>query len=109
MMRIRLAASIAALASLLAIATSGASTAVPRCHTADLAATLKRGSPGAGQRYATLVLRNRTAHRCTVFGYVGAQLVGVSGRPLPTRIVGDRTRVPRRVTLAPGRRATALL
>jgi hypothetical protein len=91
------------------LAAGAASIVPPRCHTADLAATLRRGSPGAGQRYATLVLRNRSAHRCTVFGYVGAQLVGVSGRPLPTRIVRDRTRVPRRVTLAPGRRATALL
>ena len=91
------------------LAARAASAVLPRCHTADLAATLKRGSPGAGQRYATVVLRNRSAHRCTVFGYVGAQLVDVRGRPLPTRIVRDRTRAPRRVTLAPGRSATSLL
>jgi hypothetical protein len=82
---------------------------LPRCHTGDLAGTLKRGSPGAGQRYATLLLRNRSTHRCRVYGYIGAQLLGAGGRPLPTTVVRDRTRTPRRVVLAPGRRAQALL
>src|SRR5207249_3912096 len=97
------------LASLSTVAASGASTIVPRCHTRDLAAALKRGSPGAGQRYATLRLRNRSGHRCTVFGYIGAQLVGAHRRPLPTNVVRDRTRTPRRVTLAPGHSAATLL
>src|SRR5438067_3986 len=58
-------------------ATAGAT--VGRCHTAQLSATLTAGSPGAGQRYATLVLENTGRGTCTVHGYGGIQLVSVTG------------------------------
>ena len=87
---------------------AGSTTAHPRCHTRDLAGALQRGSPGAGQRYAVLVLRNRSRRTCFVFGYVGMLLVNRHGGPVPTRVIRDRAR-GRRVTLAPGARASSLL
>ena len=59
------------------------------------------GSPGAGQRYATLVLRNAGRRTCTVHGYGGLGLAGSGGRALPTSQV--RAGGPAAtVTLAPG-------
>src|SRR6476661_6074903 len=46
-------------------APTGTSTA-PQCSTADLSAQLKAGSPGAGQRFATMVLTNTSGRTCTV-------------------------------------------
>jgi Protein of unknown function (DUF4232) len=77
------------------------------CHTRDLSAHLRPGSPGAGQRYATLRLANRSSTACTLTGFAGAQLLRGDGRPLPTRIVRDRSRPPRTVTLQPGEHASA--
>jgi hypothetical protein len=82
---------------------------VPRCHTAGLAASLAPGSPGAGQRYALLSLRNIGPRRCRVFGYAGLQLLDSRGRPLPTAVARDRSRAPRPIVLTPGSRTRALL
>lgn len=84
-----------------------ASAAPGRCHKRDLSAHLRAHSPGAGQRYATLVLVNRSSERCTVYGYPGAQLLRHrhGHKRVPTDIVRDRSRTPRRVTLRPGGRA----
>jgi hypothetical protein len=86
-----------------------ASAAVARCHTSQLAASLRAGSPGAGQRYALLSLRNRSRRTCRVFGYAGLQLLDANRRKLPTTLVRDRAKAPRRVVLAPGHRTRALL
>lgn len=98
-----------AVAAVAAASGAGAAAPIPRCHTVELVAQLKRGSPGAGQRYATVLLRNRSQHRCRVYGYIGAQLIGAGHRRLPTNVVRDRTRTPRRVVLASGAGAQALL
>ena len=82
---------------------------VPRCHTAGVAASLAPGSPGAGQRYALLSLRNTSSHSCRVFGYAGLQLLDARGRALATHVVRDHSRAPRSIVLAPGRRTRALL
>src|SRR5215208_7018983 len=50
---------------------SSSAVAVQRCTTDELRAHSVPGSPGAGQRYATLVLTNTGARTCTVFGYGG--------------------------------------
>jgi hypothetical protein len=85
---------------------AGSTSATPsgpgRCHTGDLAARLAPGSPGAGQRYATLVLTNRGGSLCTVFGFGGLGLVAPGGVPLPTRQVRVRDPAPATVALEPG-------
>ncbi len=67
-------------------------TSTSRCHTSQLSAHFVAGSPGAGQRYATLLISNRNSTPCTLYGYPGAQLIGASGRPIQTKIVRDRSR-----------------
>ena len=59
---------------------AGATTAMAQCRTADLSAPLKPGSPGAGQRYATVVRTNTSTHTCTVGGYGGLGLLGAPGK-----------------------------
>jgi hypothetical protein len=80
-----------------------------RCHTADLAARLGFIQGAAGSRFGPLVLKNRSHYRCTLFGYIGAQLYDAAGRRIPTRIVRDHTVRARIVTVAPGRTASAEL
>jgi hypothetical protein len=75
---------------------------VDRCHTGELTGSLVPGSPGAGQRYATLVLRDTGGQRCTVHGYGGLGLVGADGRALPTRQVRAADPAAATVLLAPG-------
>jgi hypothetical protein len=84
--------------------TAPAGSTVPRtdrCHTSELTGSLVAESSGAGQRYATLVLRNTGGRTCTVHGYGGLGLAGSDGRALPTTQV--RTGGPATTaTLAPG-------
>ena len=81
----------------------------PRCHPADLAASFRPLSPGAGQRYAALVLANHSDHACMTFGYVGMQLTDRGGQPLPTRVVRAAQPAPARVDLAPNAYVHTLL
>lgn len=88
--------------------TSSGTASAGRCSNADLAGSLQPGSPGAGQRYATLVLRNTGGRTCTIRGYGGIGLVDASGAPLPTH--QDRVSpAPGTVTLRPGGSATSQL
>jgi hypothetical protein len=79
---------------------SGA-TAPRRCHTGELTASLVPGSPGAGQRYATLVLQNTGGQTCTVEGYGGIGLVDASGSALPTQQLRVPSPAPVLVPLPP--------
>ncbi|MFE2426188.1 DUF4232 domain-containing protein [Streptomyces sp. NPDC059373] len=77
-----------------------------RCHTSDLRASVGRNDPGAGQENFPVVLTNRSARTCTVYGYPGAAFVNASGKqvgPDPKRVSGKSTTV----TLAPGASAWA--
>lgn len=85
------------------------SATLPPCRTADLRARLIPGSPGAGQRYAALVLTNRARHSCHTYGYVGMLFLDAGGRALPTQVVRDRFFAPHRVVLAPGAQADSQL
>ena len=60
-----------------------------RCHTADLSAHLTTLDSSAGSRYAAVVLKNRSASTCRVFGYGGVQLLDAAHRPLPTHQIRD--------------------
>src|SRR5689334_19736899 len=72
-----------------------------RCHTGELTGSLGPETAGAGQRYATLTLRNTGGRTCTVYGYGGLGLAGADGAAIPTNQV--RTGGPATtVRLAPG-------
>ena len=88
---------------------SGATGAPVQCATADLAAQLKAGSPGAGQRYATIVLTNTGGRTCYVQGYGGMALLGSPGQGVPTDLRRNASPTAGTVTLAPGASARSLL
>lgn len=80
-----------------------------RCHTSMLSGSLERGEPGAGQRYAELVLRNTSSETCTLYGYGGLQLIGQNGEALPTNLERVPSPGPELLRLAPGDTASATL
>jgi len=100
------------------VATAAATTAAagtravePPCAGRALAATFSvvPGSAGAGNIVYALRLRNRSAAACFVSGLPGLQLLGRSGRALPTKVAaafpGALTAV--RVVVRPGGYASA--
>ena len=80
-----------------------------RCHTSELALTVRGLSPGAGQRYAAVDLTNQSGHRCEVYGYVGMQLFDAGRAPVPTDVVRNVAAAPHTVQLAHGQAAYATL
>ncbi|MCU1667531.1 MAG: hypothetical protein JWP40_458 [Blastococcus sp.] len=90
-------------------ATGGGAGRVDRCHTSELTGRLVTGGAAAGNRYATLVLRNTGGQQCTVHGYGGLGLVDSSGRALPTRQVRAGSPAPATVLLTPGTTVSAQL
>lgn len=75
--------------------------ATPRCLGTALRGELRPGHPGAGNRYATLVVTNQGG-TCRLYGYGGLELIGADGRPLPTDLRRTLEPEPQPVTLAPG-------
>lgn len=102
-----LAATATALAS--SPSNSARQASIPACRTSDLSAKVEPGSPGAGQRYGTLVLTNLSDHTCHTYGYVGMLFLDRRHRPVATHVIRDRSVRPRRVVLAPGGHAATLL
>jgi hypothetical protein len=88
---------------------SGATTASAQCSTADLSAQLKPGSPGAGQRYATVVLTNTSGFTCTVGGYGGVGLLGAPRQGVPTDLRRVASPSPTTLTVSPGGSVRSLL
>jgi hypothetical protein len=88
---------------------AGARSTTPECSTAELGARLLAGSPGAGQRYVTVVLTNTGGRTCTVTGYGGLALLGAPGQGVPTDLRRVASPAPHTVTLAPGASARSLL
>jgi Domain of unknown function (DUF4232) len=102
-------AGIAALCGSAIATASGSPTAPSPCRTGDLSARIEPGNPGAGQRYATLELTNRSLHTCHTYGYVGMLFLNGGGHPQATNVVRDRTQQPQLVMLAPGARVATRL
>jgi Protein of unknown function (DUF4232) len=96
------------LATVLLASAAPARAATPRCHTADLAGHLGFIQGAAGSRFGPLVLVNRSGHTCTVRGYIGGQLNGVTGK-LSTRVVRDRSLPVTTVRLAAGHAAVTVI
>lgn len=92
----------------------GATTAVPRCYTADLRVYLGRGGAAAGSVENEVAFRNRSSHACFVYGYAGFGLEDAHHRVKPSRVTWGSTFAQRdpgrhRVVLTPGRAAFANL
>ncbi len=81
----------------------------PRCHAADVSAKIVAGSPGAGQRYASIVLTVTADHACSIYGYGGMALVTASGAPVPTSMQRSPAIAPVLITLSPGGRVFSAL
>jgi hypothetical protein len=78
---------------------------VPRCSAATLSGSIKQEDAGAGNRYATLMVKNTGTGPCTLYGYGGLQLVGETGQANPTNLLRVPTPGPGLVTLKPGESA----
>jgi hypothetical protein len=88
---------------------AGTTAASARCTAADVSARLVPGSPGAGQRYAYLVLTNTSGHDCLVRGFGGMQLYAADGRQVPTHLHRAAAPAPTDVVLAHGESASSML
>ena len=77
--------------------------AITTCQIEQLAAALSEGDAGAGQRYANLVFTNNSNRACTMFGYIGMQLLTNNGTAmLPTDVVRNTGVTKAEITLAAG-------
>jgi len=91
-----------------AASTTTTAPAVPTCATSQLAAEISEPDAGAGQRNADVTFTNNGGAPCTMFGYVGLQLLDGSGDDIPTDVV--RGPGPNDlVTLNPGGQASTTL
>lgn len=103
------AAVLGLVASALAVPPAAGATTTASCSTADLSVRIEPGSPGAGQRYATVVLTNASPRTCTIHGYGGLALLGAPGQGVPTDVRRVADPAPQTVSLAPGASARSLL
>ncbi len=82
----------------------------PPCATASLVVWLDtNGSGAAGSVYYRLELTNLAAHACSLRGYPAVSAVDLAGRPLGSAATRNPAHAARRVTLARGATATAVL
>jgi len=86
----------------------GTQAAVPECPAAGLVIKTGADEAAAGHSYLTLTFTNSSATPCVLQGYPGAELTTAGGGKLSAqRATGAPA--PSRVTLAPGRSASALI
>ncbi|MFJ3672443.1 DUF4232 domain-containing protein [Streptomyces sp. NPDC090106] len=87
--------------------TAGTSQAATRpgwADTSSLTVRVHALDSGAGQRYATVILTNKTHKTVRTQGYVGLRLLNSHGKEVPTRVVRDHGRTAL-ITLKPGQSA----
>ncbi|TDD84880.1 DUF4232 domain-containing protein [Actinomadura darangshiensis] len=77
----------------------GANPGRPQCTAGMLDASLTDLGAAAGNRYATLVLTNKSGKHCTTGGWSGLQLAGAGGT-VPTKVVREGT--PHTITIRNG-------
>jgi hypothetical protein len=68
-------------------AASGGGGPSERCHTAGLSVSFVESEGAAGHIFDTFDLTNTTSAPCSMFGFVGAQMLDAAGHELPTRVV----------------------
>lgn len=57
-----------------------------RCHTSGLELSLDNVDVGAGNLVGTFELTNRASVECSLYGFVGAQMLDGANNPLPTKV-----------------------
>ncbi|MEU0950714.1 DUF4232 domain-containing protein [Streptomyces canus] len=72
--------------------------------TGDLKVQIHALNAGAGQRYASVVLTNKSRKSVRTQGYVGLQLLNSAGKNVTTHVVRDPGH-PKLITLKPGQSA----
>ncbi|WP_049564551.1 DUF4232 domain-containing protein [Streptomyces sp. SBT349] len=72
------------------------------CSPDALSAAVTPLSPGAGNRYAALVLTNDSGDTCRTQGWPGLQLTAGDGDAIPTTTVRDDSADPEPLTIEPG-------
>jgi len=104
------AGALAALASVLALATAPAGAAAPVCSASSLVVWLDtQGNGAAGSIYYNLEFTNLGRGACTLYGYPGVSAVDLSGRQLGSAARRDAVRPAATVTLAAGGSAYTVL
>lgn len=102
---------VVAVAATVGVASVAADAGAPPCSGADMSGLFSAipGSAGAGQITYALRLRNRSMHACFVSGLPRLQLLGRTGKLLPTRVwpAHPGALAAIRVLLAPGKYAVA--
>jgi hypothetical protein len=77
-------------------------TTTPRCTATTLVGSVKPADAAAGNRYATLIVTNKSKLVCTLYGYGGLQLIAANGSPNPTNLIRTPDPGPSLVSLQPG-------
>lgn len=90
-------------------ASPAASLAAAECTSSQLQVTSGRGGGAAGTFYQSLVFTNISSATCSLRGYPGASFVDSNGHQLGYPADRDTTERARRVVLASGAKAHALL
>ncbi|HEX2132108.1 MAG TPA: DUF4232 domain-containing protein [Actinophytocola sp.] len=80
-----------------------------KCVAMDLEGEIANPGAGAGNRYANLVVTNKSQETCTLYGYGGLEFIDADGQPNPTDLVRTPNPGPSLVTLAPGQSAAKKL
>jgi Protein of unknown function (DUF4232) len=90
--------------------TDGSTAAVPQCVNGNVQVTETDGQGAAGTLSLLLIFQNVSGHRCSLYGYPGASIVGPGGEDLldAKRVRGGLAKMPT-VTLDAGERASTLL
>ncbi|HEY0447782.1 DUF4232 domain-containing protein [Actinophytocola sp.] len=73
-----------------------------KCTAQDLEGVVRPEDAAAGNRYAQLVVTNKTDATCTLYGYGGLQFIDANGKPTPTDLTRTLDPKPTLVTLKPG-------
>jgi hypothetical protein len=82
---------------------AGATTAAPRCTTAQLVVWLDTsGSGAAGSSYYNLEFTNLSAHSCSLIGYPGVSAISVAGQQLGSAASHDAEHPAALITLSSG-------
>ncbi|MCT2582756.1 DUF4232 domain-containing protein [Actinophytocola gossypii] len=80
-----------------------------KCVAMELEGEIANADAGAGNRYANLVVTNKSQRECTLYGYGGLEFVDADGNANPTDLVRTPNPGPSLVTLAPGESAAKKL
>ena len=89
---------------------SASTTAAPPCATSRLVIWLDtQGNGAAGSTYYRLELTNLSRSACTLFGYPRVSAVDLAAHRLGSAATRDAAHAARKVRLAPGASATAVL